>query len=305
MVLESNRREFVRVLLGGAAGLAFAVPAFGQSATAITVTKLTDKLAVLAGDGGNVALLIADDGLMLIDSGLAPRAADLLKTIADIDRRKIQVLFNTHFHFDHVGANETIGKAGARIVAHDNVKKRLSMRIVSEAFSRTFEPLAPKGIPSETFAASGQMIFGRERIEYTHVPLAHTDGDAYLFLPGANVLHTGDLGWNGLYPVIDYSSGGWIGGMVAGIDRLLKVGDANTHVIPGHGPIATKADLKASRDMLSVVRERLTPMAQQGRTVDEVVAAAPTKDLDQQWGGARAAGFVRQAYNSLLRQKRS
>ena len=303
-MLDPNRRDFVKALVAGTAGLAFAVPAFGQQAPpAITVTKLTDRLAVLGGDGGNVALLIADDGLMMVDSGLAARAADLLKAAADIDGRKVQLLFNTHFHFDHVGANEALGGAGARIVAHENVKKRLGMRIVSEAFNRTFEPLAPEGIPSETFAAGGRITFGGQRVEYTHVPLAHTDGDAYLFLPGANVLHTGDLGGNGLYPVIDYSSGGWIGGMIAGIDRLLKVGDVNTRVIPGHGPIATKVDLKASRDMLSLVQERLTPMVRQERTVDEVVAAAPTKDLDQKWGAARGAGFVRQAYNSLLLQK--
>lgn len=178
-ILEPNRRDFVKALVSGTAGLAF-------------------------------------------DSGLAARAADLLKATADIDGQKVQLLFNTHFHFDHVGANEALGRAGARIVAHENVKKRLGMRIVSEAFNRTFEPLAPEGQPGETFAASGQITFGGRKVEYTHVPLAHTDGDAYLFLPGGNVLQTGDLGWNGLYPVIDYSSGGWIGGMIAGIDRLLR-----------------------------------------------------------------------------------
>ena len=305
-MVEPNRREFVRALLSGAAGLTCSVSVFGQQGPPrITVTKLTDRLAVLAGDGGNIAVLVADDGLMLIDSGLAMRATELVKTVAELDGRKVGVLFNTHFHFDHVGANEALGKAGARIIAHENVKTRLGMRIVSEAFGRTFEPLPPEGIPRDTFATSGRMTFGRQRVEYTHIPLAHTDGDAYVFLPAVNVLHTGDLGWHGMYPVIDYSSGGWIGGMVAALDGLLKVGDGNTRVVPGHGPIGTRADLKAGRDMLAIVWERLAPMARQGRTVDEVVAAAPTKDLDPMWGAARAAGFVRQAYSSLLQRNKA
>lgn len=299
----SNRRDFLQALVAGSAGLSFTYSAFGQAAAAapIKAAKLTDDLAVLTGDGGNVAVIIAPDGLMMIDGGLPNRAEDMLKAVEDVDSHKVRILFNTHWHFDHVGCNEALGKNGARIIAHENVKKRLSVRIDDQALGRAFDPLKPEGLPAETFTKGGKLTFGKQRIEYTHFADGHTDGDAYLFLPKANVLHTGDLLFSGMYPVIDYSTGGWIGGMANACDVMLKVGDAKTQVIPGHGVMASKDDLKASRDMLHTVHERLAAMAKQGKSVDEVVAAAPTKDLDEQWGKARpAAGFVRQAYNSLL-----
>lgn len=299
----SNRRDFLQALVAGSAGLSLTYSAFGQAAAAapIKAAKLTDDLAVLTGDGGNVAVIIAPDGLMMIDGGLPNRAEDMLKAVEDVDSHKVRILFNTHWHFDHVGCNEALGKNGARIIAHENVKKRLSVRIDDQALGRAFDPLKPEGLPAETFTKGGKLTFGKQKIEYTHFADGHTDGDAYLFLPKANVLHTGDLLFSGMYPVIDYSTGGWIGGMANACDVMLKVGDAKTQVIPGHGVMASKDDLKASRDMLHTVHERLAAMAKQGKSVDEVVAAAPTKDLDEQWGKARpAAGFVRQAYNSLL-----
>lgn len=169
-------------------------------------------------------------------------------------------MFNTHWHLDHVGCNETLSKAGAKIIAHENVKKRLSTKIVMEALNRTV---------------------GKEKIEYMNVPPAHTDGDSFLFFPGPNVLHTGDLLFNGTYPFID----------------------AQTRVIPGHGALGSKDDLKASRDMLATVHERLDKMAKDGKSVDDVVAAAPTKDFDAKWirGTAKPDGFVRIAYAGLLR----
>jgi cyclase len=300
----SNRRDFLQALVGGAAGVSFTYSVFGQAAQApppIKATKLTDDLAVLMGDGGNVAVVIAPDGLMMIDGGLPNRTQDMLKAVEEVDSHKVRILFNTHWHFDHVGCNEALGKSGARIIAHENVKKRLSVKVDSEALGRSFDPLKPEGLPAETFTKGGKLTFGKQKIDYSHFVDGHTDGDAYLFLPKANVLHTGDLLFSGMYPVIDYSTGGWIGGMASACDTMLKVGDAKTRVIPGHGALASKDDLRASRDMLHTVHERLAAMAKQGRTVDEVVASAPTKDLDEQWGKARpAAGFVKQAYNSLL-----
>jgi glyoxylase-like metal-dependent hydrolase (beta-lactamase superfamily II) len=300
----SNRRDFLQALVGGAAGVSFTYSAFGQAAQAppsIKATKLSDDLAVLMGDGGNVAVVIAPDGLMMIDGGLPNRTQDMLKAVEEVDAHKVRILFNTHWHFDHVGCNEALGKSGAKIIAHENVKKRLSVKVDSEALGRSFDPLKVEGLPAETFTKGGKLTFGKQKIDYTHFVDGHTDGDAYLFLPKANVLHTGDLLFSGMYPVIDYSTGGWIGGMASACDTMLKVGDAKTRVIPGHGALASKDDLRASRDMLHTVHERLAAMAKQGKTVDEVVASAPTKDLDEQWGKARpAAGFVKQAYNGLL-----
>ena len=301
--IYSNRRDFLQALMGGAAGLSFTYIASGQNAPPppIQATKLTEDLAVLMGDGGNVAVLIAPDGLMMIDGGLPNRTDDMLKAVKEVDAHKVQILFNTHWHFDHVGSNEALGRSGAKIIAHENVKKRLSVKVTSEALNRSFDPLKPEGIPSETFTKGGKLTFGKQKIQYTHFAEGHTDGDAYLFLPAANVLHTGDLLFAGMYPVIDYSTGGWIGGMATACDVMLKAGDAKTRVIPGHGPMATKDDLKASSAMLHTVHERLAAAAKQGKSVDEVIASAPTKEFDDKWGKARpAAGFVRQAYNSLL-----
>ena len=258
---------------------------------------------MLSGDGGNVGVLLANDSVLMVDSGLAMRAADIVNAVATLSPRKIAILFNTHFHFDHVGANEMLGKTGTKIMAHENVKKLLSSRFTDEAFGRTFEPLQREGIPMETYTAGGQLNFGKEKVIYKHVGEAHTDGDTYIFFPNANVLQTGDLFWNGLYPVIDYSAKGWVGGMVAAADEMGKVGDANTRIIPGHGPLGTKADLKAFRDMLAVVQQRLEPMVRQGKTIEDVIAAAPTRDLDDKWGGIRRTeGFLRQAYPSLVRR---
>src|SRR5215467_9079512 len=283
---DISRRSFLHTLAAGSAALSFAywdfAPAFAgqaqqQAPTPIQTVKITDTLSMLSGDGGNVGALLANDGVLMIDAGLAPRANDLVKAVGQLSPRKIAILFNTHFHFDHVGANEMLGKNGTKIMAHENVKKVLSSRFTDEAFGRTFEPLQKEGIPIQTYTTGGQLNFGKEKVVYKHVTEAHTDGDTYIFFPAANVLHTGDLFWNGLYPVIDYSAKGWIGGMVAAADEMYKVGDANTRIIPGHGPLGTKADLKAFRDMLATVQERLEPMVKQGKAIDDVVAAAPTK----------------------------
>ena len=306
-MFESSRREFIRALVGGAAGLTVNATVFGQAGpapTPITATKLTDRLVVLGGAGGNVALVVGADGLLMVDGGLANRAADLAQAIADIDGRRVQVLFNTHYHFDHVGSNEFLGKNKVRIIAHENVKKRLGERIESTAFGRTLEPLGPAGQPTETFSSGGTLSFGREPLEYTHVPLSHTDGDAYVFFPGANVVHTGDLLFLERYPVVDFTVGGSLAGMAASLERVEKIGNAQTRVIPGHGPVATKTELRAAREMWVTVNQRLEAMAKQGRTMDEVLKAAPTKDFDPKIGARTAEGFLRQAYGGVLAGQR-
>jgi cyclase len=298
----SNRREFFAALASAAAGSSLV---FGQAAPApIRAMKLSDRLAMLYGDGGNVGIVISPDGLMMIDGGLPDRSADLLKAVSDqVDPHSIRTVFNTHWHFDHIGCNETLGRAGAKIIAQENVKKRLSVKTTMESLNRTFDPLKPEGLPAQTFTKGGRMTFGKEKLEYVHVPLAHTDGDTYVFFPGPNVLHTGDLLFNGNYPVIDYSTGGWIGGMAAAGDILLKVGDNKTRIIPGHGPMATKEELKESRDMLAAIHERLEKIIKEGKTVDEAVALAPTKDFDDRWGKAsmKPDVFTRVAYTSIQR----
>jgi cyclase len=302
-----TRRDFLRTLSAGAVGLSITWPAYGQGAPSITATKLGPTLVLLSGNGGNVALVIGANGLMMVDGGLPENAAAMLKTVAGVDSHPVTTVFNTHWHFDHIGCNEALGKMGAKIIAHENTKKHLSEKVTMELFNRTFEPLQPQGRPVESFARSGKMMFEKEAIEYSHVDPAHTDGDAYVHFTGPNVLHTGDLLFKDAYPVVDYSTGGWIGGMAAACDVMAKVGNAQTRVIPGHGPMATRADLIASRDMMRTVQDRLMPMVKQGRSVDEVVKAAPTKDLDEKWGKGfmTPENFVRASYTSLVRRQKA
>ena len=298
-----TRRAFLEALITGAAGLTITLPAFGQGRgpAPITATKLTDRIAVLSGAGGNVGVLIGNEGIVMIDGGVANRAMDLVAAVAQISPRMVQVLFNTHYHFDHVGSNELLGTRGVRIIGQENVKKRLSTTFENPAMGRRMDALAPAGLPTETFVRNGRLQFGAEVLEYTHTPQAHTDGDAFVFFAAANVLHTGDLFWTGRYPVVDYGVGGSLAAMAAALEQMDKVGDANTRIIPGHGtPGATKAEMRQIREVWLAINQHLEDHARQGRSPDEVVAARPTREFDMQIGVANPEPFVRQAYGGVL-----
>jgi len=299
-----TRREFVEALLGGAAGLTLTWPAFGQGRgpAPITASKITERVAVLAGAGGNVGVLIGPEGVMVVDGGTANRAGDLVKAVADVSPWPVQLLFNTHYHFDHTGINEVLGASRVRILAHENVKTRLSAAFDNPAMGRRMDALMPQGLPGETFTTGGKRTFGRDAVEYTHTPLAHTDGDAFVFFATSNVLHTGDLFWVGRYPVIDYTVGGSLARMAAALEQMDKVGDANTRIIPGHGGPGgvTKTEMRQIREIWLAVNDRLEGFARQGRTLEEVIAAAPTKDFDARIGNATSDNFLRQAYGGVL-----
>ena len=302
--VPANRRDFMHAVIGGAVGLSFTWRAAGQAAPPpIKVEKLASNLAVVSGDGGNIGLVMAPDGLMMIDGGYANRFADLQKAVTETDSHPIKLLFDTHWHGDHVGANVALGKQGVKIMAHENAGKWLSQKVVSEAFGSTTEPLAAEGLPTQTFSKGSKMNFGKQKVEYVYYPLAHTDNDVYLYFPGDNILQTGDLFFNQTYPVIDYSTGGWIGGMHMALEALLKVGDAKTKIIPGHGPMATKEDMKASRDMLQVVHQRLESASKAGKTMDDVLKDSPVKDLNDKWGKGFMSPdrFLKMAYPSIAR----
>ena len=302
--MNLDRRDFLRTLIGGAAGLSFASRGFAQAPPdPIRATKLTDRIALLAGDGGNVGLVIGEDGLLMIDGGYANRALELQKAVADTDAHPVKVLINTHWHGDHVGSNELLGKVGAKIIAHQNCKYWLSQKVKMEIFDTTVEPLKPEGIPKQIFTDGGKMTFGKEKIEYKWIPNAHTDNDIYVFFPAANVLQTGDLFFSGMYPVIDYTTGGWIGGMADALDKLLKVGNPQTKIVPGHGPLSSKDDMRASRDMLHSVFDRLTTFSKKGASLEDVLKANPVADLEAKWGQGFLKGdaFLRMAYPSIAK----
>jgi glyoxylase-like metal-dependent hydrolase (beta-lactamase superfamily II) len=302
--VQSSRREFLEAMIGAAVGASISFPAFGQpTPEPIKATKLTERIVVLTGDGGNVGLVIADDGLLMIDGGYADRALELQKSIGEVDSHPVRILFNTHWHGDHVGSNELLGKAGVKIIAHQNTKYWLSQKVKMEAFNTTVEPLKREGLPTQVFTEGGKIAFGKEKIEYKWFPNAHTDNDTYFFFPAANVLHTGDLFFDGAYPVVDYSTGGWIGGMAAALEKLMKVGDAKTQIIPGHGPLATKDDMKAASEVVHTISGRLEQFSKKGASVDDVVKANPVADFEGKWGQGFLNGerFLRTAYPSIAK----
>jgi cyclase len=176
------RRQLLHGFAAGSAALLLRRPSSAQQPPApIKATKLSDGITLVTGDGGNIAVVTAADGLLMIDAGLPDRAADLVKAVAGISSLPVRTLFNTHWHVDHVGANVTLGKGGTHIIAHENVRTRLSVKTTMESMNRTFDPLDPAGLPMMTFTGAGKLYHGKEIIQYAHIPLAHTDGDAYAF----------------------------------------------------------------------------------------------------------------------------
>ena len=245
-------------------------------------------------------MIVTPDGLALVDGGLPDRSRELLSLVAEQGSSSaVKLLFNTHWHLDHTGSNESLGRAGTKIVAHANTRKWLKTKVFVEMQNRTYEPRPPEAIPSETFYTSAKMTFGRVPIEYSHLPFGHTDGDISVFLPESNILVVSDILAVGRYPVMDYSTGGWIGGMEEANGILLKKADANTRIIPGNGMVQNRQDLQAQHDMIAAVKDRVIVMVRQGKGYQEVVAAAPTKDFDAKWGNPDA--FVTMTYRGIMR----
>lgn len=297
----TDRRGFLTALAAGAAGFALPRGSFAQNiAPPLTVARLSANLIEISGDGGNVAVLTTPEGVLMVDGGLPDRSAELLRLVADqTGGRPVKVLFNTHWHLDHTGSNEALGKAGAKIIAHHNTKRWLSSRVYVEAQQRTYQPRPAEAIPKQELTGPGRMTFGGETIEYGPLAPAHTNGDIYVFFPGANVLMASDVLSVGRYPIMDYSTGGWIGGMIEATTTLLKIADANTRIVPGNGPVQTKQDLQAEHDMLGTVKDRVQAMIRQGKGISDVLAEAPTKEFDAKWG--KPEQFLSMTFTGMVR----
>ena len=275
--------------------------------TPLVATKLTPTLAMLSGPGGNMTVLVGPDGALLVDSGVHPTAPAVAKAATAFAGKPVTTLVSTHWHFDHTGGNEWFGQHGARIVAHDNTRVRMGKPQTIEAFGFTFPASPVAALPTTTFPSDLTLLSGDEVVRLHHVAPAHTDGDVLVHFTQADVLQTGDTFFNGFYPFIDYSSEGWIGGMVAAADEALKVCSDDTRVVPGHGPLGTPVDLKAARDMLATVQGRIEALLDAGKNVDEIVAAAPTKDFDAKWGKGffNGEGFTRNATAGIMRHRQA
>jgi glyoxylase-like metal-dependent hydrolase (beta-lactamase superfamily II) len=196
----------------------------------------------------------------------------------------VRFVLNTHWHFDHTGGNENLGKAGALIVAHENVRKRMSVENFIEFLGMKTQPDPKAALPVVTFTRDVTFHLNGDEVRVMHVPNAHTDGDAIVHFTKSDVIHMGDVFFNQLYPFIDTSSGGRVEGVVAAVDRALALAGASTKIIPGHGPLGTRADLQAYRDMLATIAGRMGEHVRAGRSLEQAIAAKPTADFDAAWG---------------------
>jgi cyclase len=269
----------------------------------IKTEALTQGVHMLAGAGGNIVLATGDDTTFIVDDQFAPLTEKIVAAIRTITDKPVRFVVNTHWHGDHTGGNENFGKAGAVIIAHDNVRRRMSTEQVNEFFKRTMPP-APKGaLPVVTFSDSATLHLNGDTVHVLHVDPAHTDGDSIVHFANANVMHMGDLYFNGTYPFIDVSSGGDVNGIVAAVDKALEMANDQTKIVPGHGPVGSKATLKSYRDVVATIRDRVAALVKQGKSLEEIQKAQPSKEFDAQWGGGFMKGeqFMAIVYSSLTK----
>jgi glyoxylase-like metal-dependent hydrolase (beta-lactamase superfamily II) len=286
--------------------LALPAPLFGQDEVVIKTIPVADGIYMMTGKGGNMGLFIGEDGTFLIDDQFAPLTEKHLAAIKEAGGDVPRFLINTHYHGDHTGGNENLGTSGTLIFSHDNVRRNLTMETIVKAFNMTTPPQPKEALPVVTFSQDITFHLNDETVQAFHVPNAHTDGDSVIHFIDANVIHTGDTLFNGFYPFIDVDNGGTVKGMIAAVDRMLALADDKTKIIPGHGPLAGKADAKAFRDMLQTAYEKLSALKKQGKTAEEAVAAKPLADLEGKWGKGMFTGdkWVGIVYD-LAREKRT
>ena len=269
-------------------------------AVPIQTRPLRDNLTLLSGPGGNVVVLHGSDGLVVVDTFVAPawpRLEESLKALG----APVKFVINTHWHFDHTDNKAPFHAAGATVVAHENTKRRLSTSQHIEMLGLDFPPSPVEALPQRVFTDGWKHEANGERLQVRHVAPAHTDTDVIVRFERGNVLHAGDTYFNGRYPLIDWSTGGKIDGMIAASNRLLSLAGADTMIVPGHGPLATKADLARYRNMLATAADRVRKLKAAGKSLEEAIAAQPFTDLDPDWAGGRYKGddFVRIVYSSL------
>jgi cyclase len=328
IVKRSTRREILRAtgaLAGGWAlshafpkALAGATPLFAQPAGAIPIDgveqarhrfektpiesmKLTESLTLLMGPGGNVVVLNGSDGKLIVDTFTQLAWDRFKKALDDISTAPLKLAIDSHWHWDHTDNNVNVRAAGASLIAHENTLKRLSESHNLDVINLHFDPSPENALPQHTFKESYQMHFSGEHVSLGKFAPAHTDSDIYIHFQKANVLHMGDVFFNGIYSYIDKDTNGSIHGMIAGATKMLAMVDNNTKVVPGHGPLGNKADLKQFRDMLVTARDRVQKLKTSGKSLDEAIAAKPFTDLDPVWGKGflKGDGFTRVVYTTL------
>jgi len=271
----------------------------------IKAEKAAGNVWMLTGEGGNIGVLAGEDGIVLIDDQFAPLTEKILAALKKIGPGDVRFVINTHCHGDHVGGNENMGKMGAVIVAHENVRKRMSKEQFIKIFKKTIPPYPKKALPIVTFSQDVNLHLNGDDIHVFHVAPAHTDTDSVIFFKDSNVVHMGDNFFNGLYPFIDVEGGGSVQGMIEAGRRVLAMIDGKTKVIAGHGPLGDKKALEDFVAMLSDCRGAVEHLVKQGKSLAEVQAAKPTTDYDAKWGKGffRPEKFVEFLYMDLSKKR--
>ncbi len=282
------QKVLISWLMVGLLGLS--IPAAAEEEVTIQALSVRDGIYMLVGKGGNIGLFIGEDGTFLVDDQFAPLTPKHLEAIRAVGGEVPKFLINTHYHADHTGGNENLGKAGAVIFSHDKVRERLTMETVIEAFNMITPPQPKAALPVVTFSTDITFHLNGDTLHAFHVPRAHTDGDSVIHFQNANIIHTGDVLFNGLYPFIDVTHGGTVKGMIEAADTVLDLADGETKIIPGHGPLGDKNQLQAYRDMLGTAFKRLSRLKAKGMSAEEAVAKKPLADLEERWGKGMFTG---------------
>ena len=298
------------LLLAGAAG-AQQLPATTPppppdfSKVEIKTTDLGDNVYMLEGQGGNITVAVGKDGIIMVDGEYAPLHDKIKAAISTVSNLPIKYLINTHFHGDHTGGNEPFARDGVTVVSEINVKKRLAAGTTNGLTGVKTPPVPEAALPAKTYTGAYHIRLRGRVADLKHIENAHTDGDTYIWFKTSNVLSTGDTFTNGRYPNIDFANGGNIKGMIAATDAYLKLANAKTRIVPGHGPLADKAILVEYRAMLVTARDRMAKLVKEGKSEDDVVAAKPFADLDAKWAPTELASknFIRVVYHSLADKK--
>ncbi len=257
----------------------------GGATTPIHVTNLRDNLYLLQGVGGNMVVQTGPDGTLLIDSSASTAAPKIEDALKKLDAHPLKFLVNTHWHYDHTDGNAALHEStGVFIIAHENTRRRLSAPQEIAFLKMHFDANPPAALPQQTFTDNQKMFLNQDELRLGHMPGAHTDTDIYVHFVNGNVIHAGDIFFNGLYPFIDGSTGGTFHGMMKAAETCLALADNETKIVPGHGPLGDKASLQKYHDMLSGLAERVGKLKASGKSREEVIAAKPTADFDAEWG---------------------
>jgi len=270
----------------------------------IKAEKVSDNIYMLVGSGGNIGVVVGNEKVLMIDSQFAPLSDKISKAIAAISDKPIEILMNTHWHGDHTGGNKNFGDKGVTIVAHENVRERMSTEQV-RPFRKPTPPSPKPALPVITFKEDITLYVGDETLMAFHVHHAHTDGDAIIYFPKSNVMHMGDTYFKGRYPYIDLGSGGSVNGVLKALNKAIFLADSDTKIIPGHGVLSNKKELMEYRDVITTVTDRVKKAIASDMTLEEIKASNLTKEYDEEWGSGfiNPAKFMEILYSDLTKEE--